>query len=379
MPKSHAPVYYADYLRLEQLLSAQLPKSTEHGAPAHDEMLFIIVHQAYELWFKQILFELGSVAADFKSDYIDERSIGTAVARLGRITEIQKVLIDQLRILETMTPQGFLEFRDFLSPASGFQSVQFRLIENLLGLSAAARLQYNHTSYHSRVTAEHQEILRASELQPSLFDLVEKWLERTPFLEFESFNFWRSYEAAVKAMLQQDRQTIETNPTLSEEIKLRELQTLAKTEESFSVLFNETQHDAIVAAGAWRLSYKATKAALLIHLYRDEPVLHLPFKFLTLLVDIDELFTTWRQRHALMTHRMIGTKIGTGGSSGHQYLRAAADTHKIFSDFFNLATFLIPRTALPLLPPDIRRRLGFFYTAQAAEHGSASGANPNHV
>lgn len=147
MTKPYPPAYYADYLRLEQLLSAQQPRSAEFGKPAHDEMLFIIVHQAFELWFKQILHELESVCEMFESDFVDEKNLGVAVARLLRITEIQKVMIDQFRILETMTPLDFLEFRDFLSPASGFQSVQFRLIENRLGLLQEQRVDFGQVTY----------------------------------------------------------------------------------------------------------------------------------------------------------------------------------------------------------------------------------------
>ena len=91
----------------------------------------------------------------------------------------------------------------------------------------------------------------------------------------------------------------------------------------------------------------------------DQPILHLPFRFLTLLVDVDELLANWRYRHALMVHRMIGTKIGTGGSSGHQYLMKAMASHRVFGDLFNLSTFLIPRSALPPLPAKAARRLGF--------------------
>src|SRR5258708_22364938 len=134
MNKPHPPVEYQESLQHDRLLSSQHPKSAEHGRPAHDEMLFIVVHQAYELWFKQILHELDSVLDLCRQDSVDERSIGVAVARLQRIAEIQKLLIDQLHILETMTPLDFLDFRDLLVPASGFQSVQFRLIEKKLGL-----------------------------------------------------------------------------------------------------------------------------------------------------------------------------------------------------------------------------------------------------
>ncbi|MFQ5709088.1 MAG: tryptophan 2,3-dioxygenase family protein [bacterium] len=362
MKKNYPPLYYSDYLKLDTLLSSQLPKSEEYDNKlAHDEVLFIIVHQVYELWFKQILHELDSVLDLFKRDYIDEKNIGVAVARLSRIIEIQKLLIEQLRVLETMTPLDFLEFRDYLFPASGFQSWQFRLIENKLGLSAEKRILFDKQAYFARLTPEHQKIIRKAEQQPTLFDLVETWLERTPFLEFEGFNFWQSYRKAVEQMLQKDRETIRTNPILSDDEKKSELEGLASTQQDFAALFDERKHEQLVQKGYRRLSFKATQAALLIKLYRDEPILHLPFNLLTVLIDIDEMLTTWRYRHALMVQRMIGAKIGTGGSSGHAYLKKTADSHKIFADLTNLSTYLIPRSALPELPEEVQRSLGFFY------------------
>ena len=133
------PVTYADYLKIEGLLGLQSPKSNETGMPAHDEMLFIVTHQAHELWFKQILHELGSVVRMFSESTVDEKNMGVCVSRLQRVTDIQKLLIDHIRVLETMTPLDFLEFRDLLSPASGFQSVQFRKIELTLGLEGGER------------------------------------------------------------------------------------------------------------------------------------------------------------------------------------------------------------------------------------------------
>ena len=124
---------YGDYLELDKILDSQSLKSEKNGNMVHDEMLFIIIHQTYELWFKQILHELDSIIEMFKGNYVEEENTGIVVSRLGRIIEIQKLLIDQVSILETMTPMDFLEFRDLLSPASGFQSIQFRKIENKLG------------------------------------------------------------------------------------------------------------------------------------------------------------------------------------------------------------------------------------------------------
>jgi tryptophan 2,3-dioxygenase len=360
MSRAHPPVEYGEYLQLETLLGCQRLKSAEHGRPAHDEMLFIVVHQAYELWFKQVLHELDSLLELFRAESLDERSIGVAVSRLQRVAEIQKVLIDQLRVLETMTPLDFLDFRDLLVPASGFESVQFRLIENKLGLRRELRAPLERRADGPLPQAA-RAALRASEEQPSLFACVERWLERTPFLESPGFRFWASYRAAVEAMLESDRRTIEKNPALDEPARRAELVELQRTREGFFALFDEGTHDRLVAEGQRRLSLRATQAALLIHLYRDQPILHLPFRFLTLLVDVDELIATWRYRHALMVHRMIGTKIGTGGSSGHRYLLATVERNKVFVDLYNLSTYLISRSTLPALPPEVERRLGFYY------------------
>jgi len=361
MNKPYPPVDYAAYLRLDLVLASQSPKSVEYGRPAHDEMLFIVVHQVYELWFKQVLHELDSVLMLFRQDSVDERNIGVAISRLDRITEIQKLLIEQLRVLQTMTPLDFLDFRDMLIPASGFQSVQFRLIETKLGLQADRRVPFERSPAEGTPLRTLQEAQRRAAEEPSLFTLVEQWLERTPFLEARGFRFWSSYREAVDAMLKGDRLTIESTPTLSDSERQSQLLELAATEASFSALLDEATHDRLVREGQRRLSHRATLAALLIHLYRDQPILHLPFRFLTLLVDVDELLATWRYRHALMVHRMIGTKIGTGGSSGHQYLRQTVERNRIFSDFFNLSTFLIPRATLPPLGEDLERRLGFYY------------------
>ncbi|MBR9978289.1 MAG: tryptophan 2,3-dioxygenase [Bacteroidetes bacterium] len=366
MERPYPTLYYSDYLHLETLLSSQHRKSEEYGAPAHDEMLFIIVHQAYELWFKQILFEIDSVITLLSEDPVDEAQVGVCVTRLQRITEIQNVLIDQLRILETMTPLDFLDFRDYLFPASGFQSVQFRLLEIRLGLCPDDRLRYNHSAYHSRVTDEHRQLLIEAEEQQSLFDALTNWLERTPFLESDSFRFWDSYRAAVHAMMARDRSVIENNPTLSAEDKKEQLRDLEATITHFEAIFNPARHEEICKEGKWRLTHKATLAALFISLYRDQPILAMPYRLIAVLVDVDELMATWRYRHALMVHRMIGTKIGTGGSSGYHYLKSTAERHRIFSDLTNLSTFLIPRAALPALPIALRTRLGFVHNNQDA-------------
>ncbi len=362
MTKPYPPIGYSDYLKVDDLLQLQCPRAEQFGISAHDEMLFIIVHQTYELWFKQILTELDSVLRIFARPKVDENALGTVVSRLGRITEIQRVLIDQISILETMTPLDFLEFRDALFPASGFQSIQFRLLENKLGLPRAQRLPFNAQPYTAYVGEAERARLEQSEKDVSLFECVEKWLERTPFLESDGFAFWELYRKAVARMFESDRELVRKNKVLNDEQRDKNLDGISANEDGFNAIFDEKRYNELRDQGSWRMSLRALHAALLINLYRDQPILQLPFRVLVSLQDIDENFTTWRYRHALMVHRMLGSKVGTGGSSGHRYLRAATDQHRVYGDLFNLATFLIPRSALPELPKAMRERLGFYYS-----------------
>lgn len=363
------PLNYSTYLQLDRLLSSQKRATEERAEPSHDEMLFIIVHQVYELWFKEIISDLDSVRIMFMSDYVAESDIGIAAGRLERITKIQNLLIDQLGILETMTPLDFLEFRDELNPASGFQSVQFRLIENKLGLKADQRLAYTKDAYYSDVSKDDQSLIKSAE-EDSLFDLIDRWLTRTPFLQFEGFDFWQSYRQVVEENLDHDMETIEENPRLAETARVEELRNHTVTRANFEAIFDEERHAEMVEAGKVRLSYRAIQAALMIFLYRDQPIFHLPFRLLTSLIDIDELMALWRHRHTLMVQRMIGRKIGTGGSSGFRYLRETAERHKVFSDLANLSSFLIPRSKLPDLPPELTHHLGFHYAGETQERKS---------
>jgi tryptophan 2,3-dioxygenase len=353
------PVYYSDYLHLEQLLSSQKMASAEAGSPVHDEMLFIIVHQAYELWFKQILWELTAVADLLRRDRVDEKEMLRIVAHLDRITEIQKLLLDQISILETMTPLDFLEFRNYLIPASGFQSVQFRLIENQLGIRPQDRMRLGGAPYTAALSDADRALAEQSEQDISLFDLIEAWLERTPFLDLGDFHFWEAYKSSVWEMLEHDRQIVATNPNLTEEERQTQLRSFDQTFGLYEAVFDETKHKELVEAGERRLSHRAFQAALFINLYRDEPALQEPFRLLMRLMDIDEGFTTWRYRHALMTTRMIGRRVGTGGSAGAAYLTRSAERSRVFLDLFQLSTFMIRRSSLPALPPEVERAMRF--------------------
>jgi tryptophan 2,3-dioxygenase len=352
-------VQYHDYLGLDALLSAQKLKSEEYGKKAHDEMLFIVVHQTYELWFKQMLFELDSVMQTFSNANIDESEMGTAVHRLERIVDIQKFINGQIDILETMTPLDFLDFREYLYPASGFQSFQWRCFETKLGLKSEQRLNYNQQPFQSQLLQAQQSQMEEILKQPSLFELIEKWLERTPFLQTAGFDFWKTYQQAVQNLFAADRQVIELNPRLSEEEKKKNLAMIDASLATFSGFFDPSKYKELQDQGYFRMSAKALHAALLIQLYREQPILQMPFRLLRALVDLDEHMTQWRYRHSLMAHRMLGRKIGTGGSSGHDYLKSATDRHKIFTDLFNLTTFFIPRSMVPELPRELKSKMGY--------------------
>ena len=367
MANRDKPLTYAEHLQLERLLSCQQRQSELHGRPAHDEMLFIVVHQAYELWFKVILFELDRIQDIFSGPHTDDSGLGTAIHGVTRIVEVQKLLIHQLDVLETMTPMDFLDFRDLLVPASGFQSLQFRLIETRLGLRPAERVSFDKRPVDARLEPEDRVRLRAAEARPSLCDQIEDWLERTPFVQVSGYDFREVYRQAVLDMLETDAALVRDNPALSAAEVDGELASIEVSRRRFDSIFDQARHRALVEEGAWRLSWRALQAALFINLYRNEPVLQLPFRLLSGLMDIDETLTNWRYRHALMVQRMIGRKVGTGGSSGHDYLRRTAEMHRVFGDLFALSTFFIPRSRLPALPDDLRRAMGYSYAQGGAQ------------
>ncbi len=238
-----AQLTYGSYLRLPQLLDSQ---RLESDPPAHDELLFITIHQVYELWFKQLLHEVAAA----REAMLGGRAAGRlwwAQHLLSRVHVIERVLVQQVDVLETMTPQDFLEFRQRLAPASGFQSVQFRELEFVSGAKDATYLRR-----FRGLTHEEEARLEARLGEPSLWDA---------FL-----------------------------------VVLRSFGLAAGTDAEVSASMREVAHDRDQYAVVWALA-----EALLQH---------------------DELAASWRARHVVMVERMIGSKSGTGGSSGSTYLRS---------------------------------------------------------
>ncbi len=328
-------VYYPDYLQLDKILGAQALESEKHGKPAHDEMLFIVIHQAYELWFKQILHEVGSVIGIFEHQRVDDNGgeLNIAVHRLNRVNTILDVLVKQLGVLDTMTPLDFLDFRDMLRPASGFQSLQFKVLEARLGLRMEDR--HGKQYYTSQLRPEHKADIEALESKRTLRELVNAWLERMPFLQEkhwpEGAAFFEQLSSLYKGSLVAGE---EGNARLWEEIFIQG---------------SATRH----------FSPRAARSALFIMLYRDEPIFQQPYRFLDALVILDSNLARWRARHIDMVHRMIGLRMGTGGSSGSGYLKGALDSHYVFKEIADLSSFLFERRKLPPLPDPVHQALGF--------------------
>jgi tryptophan 2,3-dioxygenase len=345
-------VHYHDYLQLDKLLNAQFPESDKLNLPAHDEMLFIVIHQAYELWFKQLHHEADSIALIMGKPSLNDNSpeLQTVVHRLNRMVTILRVLVHQIDIMETMTPMDFLDFRDMLRPASGFQSWQFKELEAKLGLKFDHR--HGKEYYTAQLKKEHVDVIKKAEGDRSLLDLLNSWLERMPF--FNEEENWKNFIVTPSPSGKAGMGPL--HPFWSE-YRYQYQNSLAEAEKNNLAAFDEmfirpTNEQRI-------LTTAATKSALFIMLYRGYPMLQLPFQLLNALLEIDEQLSSWRYRHMNMVHRMIGMRIGTGGSTGKDYLKAAADKHYIFKEIAQLNSFLIERRKLPILPPEIEKRLGF--------------------
>jgi tryptophan 2,3-dioxygenase len=265
---------YSEYLRVPGLTDLQWPQSEP---PHHDEMLFIVIHQTYELWFKQLLHELDAVVANLHAakDHPGSRDgVYEAARLLRRCTEIARVLVEQFTILETMLPTHFLSFRGKLRPASGFQSEQFREIEFLCGLKDARMMK------HHDLTAESGQALQRRLEEPSLRDVF-----------FEALESLQLPASAVRVELSGDEARF--------------------------------KH----------------RALLILAIYRDERHHRDWIDVCERLTEFDELIVSWRLRHIQMVERTIGFRSGTGGSAGASYLKMTLDK-KFFPELWEARSML---------------------------------------
>jgi tryptophan 2,3-dioxygenase len=215
--------------------------------------------------------------------------------------------VQQIDIIETMTPMDFLDFRDMLRPASGFQSWQFKKLEAKLGLKFDHR--HGQEYYTSQLKEKEVAIIKEAEKTASVIDLLNSWLERMPFINDNAY--WVNYQP-----ISGNHQS----PIFWNDYEYIYVNSLADAEKNNETFFKQIFNDD--SAGNGRLlSPKACRSALFIMLYRGYPMLELPFQLLDILLQIDNQLGNWRYRHINMVQRMIGTRIGTGGSSGAGYLK----------------------------------------------------------
>ena len=262
---------YSSYLKVPELLELQSPQSSPTH---HDEMMFIIVHQTYELWFKELLHDLDAVVANLRAAGANPNAhdeVYEAARLLRRCTEITRVLVEQFTILETMLPTHFLAFRGKLEPASGFQSEQFRELEFLCGLKDEKMLRYH------RPTPEAHAALARRLREPSLRDV-----------------FFGALQAMGKLQLDNAAPEIER--------------------------------------------FQA-RARAVLSLYKDERRNRDWIDVCERLTEFDELIVSWRLRHIQLVERVIGVRMGTGGSAGSSYLKLTLDK-KFFPELWEARTLL---------------------------------------
>ncbi len=348
--------YYSDYLALDELLNAQHCESAKHGDAAHDELLFIITHQTFELWFKQVLFEINSVITLLHRPYIPEQDVATCLARIQRSNRIMEHLANQFTLIETMTPGEFMDFRSYLNPASGFQSMQWRILERTLGVPESKRVLKHYTE---ALTDEHKHALDAATAGTNLFQALEHWLEQIPFMETETYAFWDVYRKAVADVLEHDRAEVRTLAADDGTDPTDALTQIDANERGFNAIFDTESYEQLRESGARRLSQRATLATLFISTYRHMPLLQVPYRLVDAIIELDKFVAVWRFRHAMMVSRMIGMRVGTGGSSGHDYLMQTAVRQRVFDDLTSLSSFLLPSKNTPALPDAIVQRLQF--------------------
>ncbi len=360
------PTNYWDYLRLEELQKLQGGLERDDTVLTNDEVLFIVVHQVDELWFKLAIRELVSVRDLFRKVPVPEQSLASAVRGVRRLELLFHQIGGQFALMETMTTRDYLGFRDKLSPASGFQSAQLREVEILFGLGAEERIplggekSYIDALKHADGRESHASKAVAARLEdrPSVLEVVDDWIYRTPiqgsrpedegdvevvgrFVEA----FITAHESEVKAFLDNAR----ANANSDEEYALLERRYQAQLASSASFLRAE---DVEVSDGdsAARLRTRRVRAALtFIESYRELPLLAWPREVLDSFVALEQAFLIFRQRHARMVERMIGRRTGTGGSAGVDYLDSTALKYRVFRELWAVRSLLLRQDALPAL------------------------------
>lgn len=349
---------YADYLQLHELLELQGDDRNINS----DEMHFIIVHQTFELWFKQVIRELSEARNILGGDHVPEDDIPRAVDHLGRTTEIFRLMANQWTVLETLTPQGFLAFRDGLGSASGFESFQMREFEILLGLDNDDRIGGMDPLSSFRRMAEGDErsatILARLEnamSQPSLYESMMNWVERTPIMgsSYGSKGDAENVRAYIETHL-------EAHKAVCEEAAERSAGWGAGDPSKMAARMAAAHDGAISFLMPEGEVSRARAGLLFIESYRELPLLTWPRTLIDAIVELEESMVKWRHSHARMVERIMGRRIGTGGTSGVDYLDATSQ-YRIFKDLWGVRTILVK----PEKRPALKNAEFYGYTAES--------------
>lgn len=361
VPSATVPNYW-DYLGLDRLLSLQGGLEGPGDVTEPDELLFIITHQAYELWFKQVLCELRLAINALGQGILEEEHVPFVVHHLRRVGTIMKLAVSQFEIMETLAPQDFLSFRDKLVPASGFQSFQMREMEILLGLEQEQREKYGETDAleHIRALAARSPAGalawgRISQARAdaaagrTLRDTLYAWLQRTPIEGSSPENagdddvvagyVGRYHTAYVAWQESQKARLVSAGITRVEELETR----FARTAEAAREFLEAEGLGESVDQASRR---RARAGLLFIESHRSLPLLAWPRLLVDTVVELEEQFVLFRHRHARMVERVIGRRVGTGGSSGVEYLDRTTRA-RIFGDLWAVRTLQMPVHALP--------------------------------
>lgn len=371
MPRS---VSYWDYIRVDDLLALQGGVERDEAAVENDEAVFIVVHQVYELWFKLMLRELSSARDLLKLSPVPDDRLASAVRTLRRVVTILRQAISHFDVVETLTTRDFLAFRDRLIPASGFQSAQLRELEILLGLDDADRIHLGREGSWlealkdtggGRSTA-HERVLQRLHDRPTLREVLHEWLFRTPIdgsspddpgdeQAVQGFlaAFLRAHEAEGASRLAH-AVAQGTSPGDVERLRQRyhaELGAASAFLHAEDVVGGGAagEEGAALALALERRRQTRIRAALVfIESYRELPLLAWPRELVDTVLEVEQHFVMYRQRHARMVERVIGRRTGTGGSAGVDYLDATA-SYRIFRNFWAVRTLLLREAVLPPL------------------------------
>lgn len=354
------PTSYWDYIRVEELLGLQRGISADEREVGDDEVRFIVIHQIDELWFKVVLRELASARDLFAQVPVPDHDVADAVARLGRVTICFDLAAQHFRLMETMSTQDYLTFRDKLSPASGFQSAQMREIEILLGLPDADRIPLgNEGSYLDAMReadgSESPALARVERRmadRPTLKQAVDEWLQRTPIDGSTPGD--DADDAVVGAFVER---YLQGHETLYERAIAHAVaaQSMAPADEERlraryrGQLEGARRHlRAEDVEPAERGFVRRLRAAILfVDSNRSLPLLSWPGQVIDALVACEQAMLSFRQRHARMVERVIGRRVGTGGSDGVAYLDETALSYRVFTEIWAARTLLLPPDLCP--------------------------------